>query len=55
VRRAGITVAAGALQKAGLIHDAHGHSTVTDQPGLEAAACECYGTARRAAEHFQKR
>jgi CRP-like cAMP-binding protein len=55
VRRAGITVAAGALQKAGLIHYARGQITVTNQPSLEAAACECYGTARRAAERFQER
>jgi CRP-like cAMP-binding protein len=55
VRRAGITVAAGALQKAGLIHYARGHITVTDPSGLETVACECYGTAHRAAERFQER
>ena len=47
VRRAGITVAAGVLQKAGLIRYAAGRMTITDRPGLEAASCECYGTARR--------
>ena len=48
VRRAGITVAAGALQKAGLIRYERGRMAVTDRAGLEAAACECYGIARRA-------
>lgn len=48
VRRAGITVAAGTLQKAGLIRYERGRMEITDRPGLEAASCECYGTARRA-------
>jgi CRP-like cAMP-binding protein len=48
VRRAGVTVAAGALQKAGLIRYVKGRMVVTDRPGLEAATCECYGMARRA-------
>jgi CRP-like cAMP-binding protein len=48
VRRAGITVAAGTLQKAGLIRYERGRMEITDRPGLEAAACECYGIDRRA-------
>jgi CRP-like cAMP-binding protein len=48
VRRASISVAAGALQKAGLIHYERGTVTVTDRPGLENASCECYGIVRRA-------
>jgi CRP-like cAMP-binding protein len=48
VRRAGVTVAASALQKAGLIRYVKGRMVVTDRPGLEAATCECYGMARRA-------
>ncbi len=48
VRRAGITVAAGTLQKAGLIRYERGRMEITDRPGLETAACECYGIARRA-------
>jgi CRP-like cAMP-binding protein len=48
VRRAGITVAAGSLQKAGLIRYERGRMAITDRAGLEAAACECYGIARRA-------
>ena len=47
VRRAGISVAAGALQKAGLIHYERGTITVTDRTGLENASCECYGIVRR--------
>ena len=47
-RRAGVTVAAGALQRAGLIRYERGRVEVTDRPGLEAAACECYGVVRRA-------
>jgi CRP-like cAMP-binding protein len=42
VRREGVTEAAGKLQSAGLIHYSRGHITVTDRPGLEARACECY-------------
>jgi CRP-like cAMP-binding protein len=47
VRRAGITVAAGALQKTGLIRYRAGRIQVTDRPGLEAATCECYRMAGR--------
>ncbi len=47
VRRVGITVAAGVLQRQGLISYRRGELTVLDRPGLEAAACSCYGTDRR--------
>jgi CRP-like cAMP-binding protein len=47
VRRGGVTVAAGALQKAGLIHYRRGNVHVLDRAGLEAAACECYGFVRK--------
>jgi CRP-like cAMP-binding protein len=47
LRRAGITVAAGLLQKAGFIRYERGRIEVTDRPGLESVACECYGIARR--------
>jgi len=47
VRRPGVTIAAGMLQKAGLIHYARGRMEVMDRPGLEAASCECYHTVRR--------
>jgi CRP-like cAMP-binding protein len=42
VRREGVTEAAGKLQSAGLIQYSRGRITVTDRPGLEARACECY-------------
>ena len=51
-RRAGVTVAAGVLQKAGLIRYGAGRLTVSDRPGLENAACECYGVVRRAADQL---
>lgn len=48
IRRAGVTVAAGMLQQAGLIRYTRGQMLVVDRPGLESAACECYGATRRA-------
>src|SRR3954468_4097861 len=47
VRRAGVSVAAGILHKAGVIGYARGRITVLDRPGLEAAPCECCGAVRR--------
>jgi CRP-like cAMP-binding protein len=47
VRREGVTVAAGQLQKAGLVHYSRGHITVLDRPGLEARACECYQVVKK--------
>lgn len=47
VRRATVTVAAGALQRAGLIEYVMGKIRVLDRPGLESAACECYGIITR--------
>jgi CRP-like cAMP-binding protein len=46
VQRPGVTIAAGMLQKAGLIHYARGRMTITDRLGLEVASCECYHTVR---------
>jgi CRP-like cAMP-binding protein len=40
-----VTVVAGTLQKAGLITYHRGRVTVVDREKLEAASCECYGTA----------
>lgn len=46
VRRPGVTIAAGALQRAGLVRYVRGRVAVTDRPGLEAASCECYRIVR---------
>ena len=42
VRRPGVTVAIGILERAGLITHGRGRIRVTDRKGLEAASCECY-------------
>lgn len=46
VRRATVSEAAGALQDRGLIQYTRGRITVLDRPGMEAAACACYGIIR---------
>jgi CRP-like cAMP-binding protein len=46
VRRVGITVAASALQRQGLIAYHRGQMTVTDRAGLESVACSCYAATR---------
>jgi hypothetical protein len=46
-----VSLVAGTLQKAGLITYTHGHVTVVDRQGLEAASCECYATVRA---HFDR-
>jgi CRP-like cAMP-binding protein len=46
VRRATVTEAAGALQREGFIRYRRGVVALMDRPGLEAAACECYGIVR---------
>jgi CRP-like cAMP-binding protein len=46
VNRRAVTVAAQALQKAGLINYRRGRMQVLDRPGLESASCECYSVIR---------
>lgn len=46
VHRPAVTLAAGALQKAGFIHYSRGKITITDRAGLEGAACACYQASR---------
>jgi CRP-like cAMP-binding protein len=52
VRRAGVTVAAGSLQRAGLIRYERGQVEVVDRNGLEHAACECHAAAQAAFERL---
>jgi CRP-like cAMP-binding protein len=40
--RVGVTLAAGALQKAGMIEYSRGKVTILNREGLELVACECY-------------
>jgi CRP-like cAMP-binding protein len=42
VRRAGVTQAAAAMSKSGLIRYRHGSLTVLDRERLESSSCECY-------------
>ncbi len=46
VRRAGVTVAMGELQDAGIIKYSRGKVRVLDRAALERASCECYGIVR---------
>lgn len=46
VQRTGVTAAAGALQRAGLIRYKHGNVTIIDRRDLERLSCECYGISK---------
>ena len=50
VRRAGVTVSALMLQRAGVIAYSRGRLTIRDRAGLEAATCECHSASRAFAE-----
>ncbi len=47
VHRQSVTLAAGSLQRAGLVRYSRGKLTILDRWGLEAASCECYRSVKR--------
>ena len=51
-RRAGVTVAAGALRELGLISYSRGVITILDRAGMEKTACECYHAIERNFNRF---
>lgn len=55
VRRVGITMAAGTLQRNRLITYRRGELTVLDRRGLEAAACGCYAADRETYAIMQRK
>jgi CRP-like cAMP-binding protein len=52
-RRSSVTVAAGILQKAGLISYTRGNVTVLNRQKLEEAACDCYGIVQRQLKEWE--
>jgi CRP-like cAMP-binding protein len=48
VRRAGVSVAMGVLQSAGILQYARGHILIRDRARLEEASCSCYHITRSA-------
>ena len=51
VRRPTVTLAVGALQRAGLIDYGHRRIVILDRAGLEAASCECHAVVNK---HFAR-
>jgi len=47
VRREGVTIAAGKLEKMGVIEYVRGKITVLDRPRLEKLCCECYAMVKK--------
>jgi CRP-like cAMP-binding protein len=54
VRRAGVTTAAGYLQRKRWIRYDRGNIAILDREGLQNAVCECYGTIAREFERLLK-
>jgi CRP-like cAMP-binding protein len=52
VSRSSVSLAAGALQKRGLIHYLRGRIRILNREGLEGAVCECYQAISRAIGYF---
>jgi CRP-like cAMP-binding protein len=53
-RRSSVTVAAGILQKAGLISYTRGNVTILNRQKLEEAACDCCGVVQRQLKDWRK-
>jgi hypothetical protein len=52
-RRASVTVAAGALQEAGVIKGSRGSVNILDRKQLEKRACSCYGVIEQQRKKWQ--
>jgi CRP-like cAMP-binding protein len=52
VRRAGVTIAMGQMEEAGLLHRGRGRLVIADRAGLKAEACECYRATRSEYQRF---
>lgn len=53
--RTAVTMAAGTLQRAGIIRYSRGKILILDRAGLETRSCECYRIIRDEVDHFLKR
>ena len=47
VQRSGVSIAAGGLQRAGLITYVRGNVAILDGPGLKRLSCECYSVSKK--------
>jgi CRP-like cAMP-binding protein len=54
VPRTGVTMAAGTLQRAGIIRYSRGKIVILDRPRLEAKSCECYRIIHNETQQFLK-
>jgi CRP-like cAMP-binding protein len=52
VRRPGVTVAMGALERQGLLEHRYGKVMILDVEGMKKVACECYATIREKAREL---